>query len=225
MNKNGIIVMISILLITVGVLVLALGPYERGPKYKPYWEQVNITALAVQGQNLGVVVSRGNGGWAIFGYFDNITMPQRSQLLETLRLLVAEAEQYNYTVVLIPWGADNKTNAVLSALYSGALSPTQYLNGYVNITTQIDQNRISQAQAYALELDQELGSYEAYPGIPLIPTSPPTIYAYIVRSGCSYPVYEPYQPLRDTSYMSWARWVRNALANLPTLVGQPGCVW
>ncbi len=224
MDKNGVLITISALLITVAVLVFAVGPYKRGPVYKPYWEQVNITALALQGQKIGVVVYKGQGGWAVFGYEDNVTMPQRQELLEVLRRLVSEAEAKGYTVILAPWGADNKTNALLTALYEGVISPQQYLSGYVNVSnTTVNSTVIQAAQGYALTLAQTLGSYMAYPGIPQVPTSPPKIYAYLVWKGCSYPVYEPFEPLRDSNYTSWAFWVRNAIANLPTLVGQPGC--
>jgi len=223
MDRNGLLILASAFLITVAVLVFAVGPYKRGPVYVPYWEQVNITALAVQGQRAGVVVYTGHGGWAIFGYQDNVTMPQRGQLLAVLNDLVAEAEREGYTVVLLPWGNDNRTNAVLSALYGGSLSPQQYLAGYVNATAKINAAAIQQARNYALTLAQSLGSYTAYPGIPQVPTSPPIIYAYLVWKGCSYPVYEPYEPFRDANYSSWAFWVGNAIANLPNLAGQPGC--
>ncbi len=224
MDRNGVLIAVSVFLITVAVLVFAVGPYRKGPVYKPYWEQVNITALAIQGQKIGVVVYRGEGGWAIFGYQDNVTMPQRGELLNVLRQLISEAEARGYTVILAPWGADNKTNALLTALYNGVISPQQYLNGYTNISnTAINSSSIQAAKNYALTLAQTLGSYTAYPGIPQVPSSPPIIYAYLVWKGCSYPVYEPYEPLRDSNYTSWAFWVGNAIANLPTLVGQPGC--
>lgn len=223
MDKNGILIMVSALLITVAVLVFAVGPYKKGPVYKPYWQQVNITKLALQGQQIGVVVYRGQGGWAVFGYQDNVTMPQRQELLDVLRQLISEAEARGYTVILAPWGVDNKTNALLTALYRGAISPQQYLSGYVNVSGVVNYTAIKAAQNYALELAQTLGSYIAYPGIPQVPNSPPIIYAYLVWRGCSYPVYEPFEPLRDSNYTSWAFWVRNAIANLPNLVGQPGC--
>ncbi|MEL9991952.1 MAG: hypothetical protein QXP98_04765 [Thermoproteus sp.] len=222
MNKNGIIVLAAAFLITVAVLVFAVGPYKRGPVYKPYWEQINITDLALQGEKIGVVVYRGNGGWAIFGYQDNINMTQRGQLLSVLKQLILEAERQGYTVVLAPWGVDNKTDAVLSALYSGVLTPQEYLAG-ANTTAPINRSAIQNAENYALMLERELGSYTAYPGISQTPTTPPIIYAYLVWRGCSYPVYEPFEPLRDSNYTSWAYWVQNAIVNLPTLVGQPGC--
>ncbi len=225
MDRNGLLILASAFLITVAVLVFAVGPYRKGPVYEPYWEQVNITALALQGQKIGVTVHTGYGGWAIFGYQDNVTMPQRGQLLTVLNKLIAEAEREGYTVVLVPWGADNRTDAVLSALYSGALSPQQYLNGYVNVSAKINTTAIQQARSYALTLAQSLGSYTAYPGIPQVPTSPPIIYAYLVWRGCAYPVYEPYEPLRDANYSGWAYWVGNAIVNLPNLAGQPGCTW
>ncbi|MGC9171218.1 MAG: hypothetical protein ACP5HD_10865, partial [Thermoproteus sp.] len=84
MDRNGLLILASAFLITVAVLVFAVGPYRKGPVYEPYWEQVNITALALQGQKIGVTVHTGYGGWAIFGYQDNVTMPQRGQLLAVL---------------------------------------------------------------------------------------------------------------------------------------------
>ncbi|MFB6489786.1 MAG: hypothetical protein TU35_000825 [Thermoproteus sp. AZ2] len=224
MDKNAVIIAAAVFLITVSLLVLATTP-RKGPVYKPYWMTINITALAEQGQEVGVVVYKGSTGWAIFGYQDNVTSPQRAQLLSVLNKLIAEAERYNYTVVIAPWGADNKTNEVLSALYQGIITPQQYLQGYVNVSAPINSSRISAASNYALKLAQTLGSYTAYPGYNLTPTTPPIIYEYLVVRGCLYPVYEPFEPYRDANYSDWAFWAGNAIANLPGLVGQPGCTW
>lgn len=226
MDKRGVVVGLSIFLITVAILVFAIGPYKRGPVYKPYWLSVNNTALALRGQQIGVVIRHGNGGWAIFGFQDNVNSSQRALLLSTIRQLIAEAERLNYTVVIAPWGADNKTNEVLTALYEGAITPQQYLGGYTNISgMSINSVRIDAAKQYALTLMSSLWHYTAYPGYPLAQTAPPSAYAYVVRIGCQYPVFEPYNAYRDNNYSDWGFWVRNAIINLPGLMGKPGCSW
>lgn len=190
---------------------LATGAYERGPVYKPYWEDERAREeILAAASRVGVLAARGTEGVVLVGYRDQLNAPNRAELLAALRGLLETAR--GYTVYLAPWAEDNETKGYLSLLYNGGISPGDYLAGSAANRTAAPSPRVEQALSLARRVAETYGLYRPLGGG--LAVRIPPIYAAVFRNDTSYVVYEPFTPGRDRTFRDWLGWVRNALENL-----------
>lgn len=193
---------------TAGLLfaTVSLGIYRKGPDFQPYWEDQAKRLQIISQATVGIRASEGDRGIVIVGYRDQLNATNRQQLLQTLSSLLSDAR--GYTVILAPWADDNATRAYLALLYAGRVALASYLAGNVTAEGAVgNSTAVEAARQLALNIQQAYGYRSPYPAAP-------PIYVLILPSYTQYVVYEPYQPLRDSSYADWYRWVRTAIANL-----------
>lgn len=193
--------------VTAGLLfaTASVGIYKRGASFQPYWEDQAKKQQILSQARVGIRVADGDRGVIILGYRDQLNATNRPQLLTTLSYLLSDAR--GYTVILAPWASDNATRAYLALLYAGRIGVDSYLRGEVTSGSGGNETAVELARQLAVNISQMYG----YLGQPELA---PPIYVLIMPAYTSYVVYEPYQPLRDSSYLDWYGWVRTAIANL-----------
>jgi hypothetical protein len=205
---NNWIIFAIALVATAGVLfaTVAMGIYEKGLAYKPYWEDVKKReAVLANASAIGILAQQGAQGVVIIGYRDQLNATHRAELLAVLAELLKTSE--GYTVYLAPWATDNATRSYLALLYNGQITPAEYLQGKV-INATATSPKVDEALRLAELIARSYGAYTPLGGGTVAQTPP--IYVLILRNDTSYVVYEPFTLGRDKTFTDWFRWVKTA---------------